>query len=77
MANQSEITYSTGETAKITGASQKQIRYWESRGFINQVETSVAVSPTAGSRRTRSRLSVLSKGTWFKGILWRGLRNWP
>ena len=34
MANQSEITYSTGETSEITGASQKQIHYWESRGFI-------------------------------------------
>ena len=34
MANQSEITYSIGETLKLTGASQKQIRYWESRGFI-------------------------------------------
>ena len=29
-----EITYSTGETSELTGASQKQIRYWESRGFI-------------------------------------------
>ena len=32
MSNQREITYSIGETEKLTGASQKQIRYWESRG---------------------------------------------
>ena len=34
MSTQREITYSTGETEKLTGASQKQIRYWESRGII-------------------------------------------
>ena len=34
MANQREITYSIGEASELTGASQKQIRYWESRGFI-------------------------------------------
>ena len=34
MANQSEITYSIGETEKLTGASQKQIRYWESRALF-------------------------------------------
>jgi DNA-binding transcriptional MerR regulator len=35
MFEQREITYSTGETEKLTGASQKQIRYWESRGYIS------------------------------------------
>jgi DNA-binding transcriptional MerR regulator len=34
MSTQREITYSTGETSELTAASQKQIRYWESRGFI-------------------------------------------
>ena len=34
MSTQREITYSTGEASELTGASQKQIRYWESRGFI-------------------------------------------
>jgi DNA-binding transcriptional MerR regulator len=29
-----EITYSTGETSELTSASQKQIRYWEGRGYI-------------------------------------------
>ena len=27
-------TFSIGDTAIITGASQKQIRHWESRGYI-------------------------------------------
>ena len=29
-----EITYSTGETSKLTGASHKQIRYWIERGHV-------------------------------------------
>jgi DNA-binding transcriptional MerR regulator len=27
-------TYSIGDTAKMTGATQKQIRNWEAKGFI-------------------------------------------
>ena len=34
MSNQREITYSISETEQYTGASQKQIRYWESRGYV-------------------------------------------
>lgn len=33
-STQREITYNTGETSELTGASQKQIRYWESRGYF-------------------------------------------
>ena len=34
MSTLREITYSTGETEKLTGASQKQIRYWIERGHV-------------------------------------------
>lgn len=34
MSIQREITYSIGETEKLPGASQKQIRYWENKGDI-------------------------------------------
>lgn len=27
-------TFSIGDTAKMTGVSQKQIRHWEARGYI-------------------------------------------
>ena len=27
-------TFSIGDTARMTGVSQKQIRHWESRGYI-------------------------------------------
>ncbi len=35
MSTLREITYSTGETAKLTGASLKQIRYWIKRGHVH------------------------------------------
>jgi len=41
MSNQREITYSIGETEKLTGASQKQIRYWESRYISEPIERNV------------------------------------
>jgi DNA-binding transcriptional MerR regulator len=34
MSTLRKITYSTSETEKLTGASQKQIRYWEGRGYF-------------------------------------------
>ena len=41
MSTLREITYSTGETSKLTGASQRQIRYWISRGYVYGVEMNV------------------------------------
>jgi DNA-binding transcriptional MerR regulator len=41
MSNQREITYSIGETEKLTGASQKQIRYWENKGCIPNAERNI------------------------------------
>ncbi len=41
MSNQREITYSTGETSELTGASQKQIIYWEKKGFIPNAERNI------------------------------------
>ena len=35
------ITYSIGDTAKMTGVTQKQIRNWESRGYIPEAERNV------------------------------------
>ena len=31
-------TYSIGEASRLTGASIKAIRYWESRGYIPQAD---------------------------------------
>ena len=31
-------TYSIGEASRLTGASKKAIRYWESRGYIPEAD---------------------------------------
>ena len=36
------ITYSIGDTAKLSGASQKQIRNWEARGYIPEADRVVS-----------------------------------
>ena len=38
MTTESKQTFSIGDTAKMTGATQKQIRHWEASGFIPLVE---------------------------------------
>ena len=48
MSTLREITYSIGETEKLTGASQKQIRYWESRGFIKSGRNEESTGFTGG-----------------------------
>jgi DNA-binding transcriptional MerR regulator len=42
MSTLREITYSTGETSELTGASQKQIIYWEKKkGYIPKAERNI------------------------------------
>ena len=38
MKTKQRQTFSIGDTAKITGVSQKQIRHWEDRGYIGKAE---------------------------------------
>ena len=38
MTTESKKTFSIGDTAKMTGATQKQIRHWEASGFIPLAE---------------------------------------
>ncbi|MFH1982955.1 MAG: MerR family transcriptional regulator [Pseudomonadota bacterium] len=35
-------TYSIGDTSKLSGASQKQIRNWEARGYIPEADRVVS-----------------------------------
>ena len=35
----SKTTFSIGDTAKMTGATQKQIRHWEAKGYIPEAAT--------------------------------------
>ena len=42
MINASKKTFSIGDTAKMTGATQKQIRNWEVNGYIPIAERVVS-----------------------------------
>ena len=53
-------TYSIGDTAKITGASQKQIRNWEARGYIPTAERVVS-GERAYRRFTLNQVELISK----------------
>ena len=38
MSTKREITYNTREASELTGASHKQLRYWESKGYIPKTD---------------------------------------
>jgi len=42
MTNVNKQTFSIGDTAKMTGATQKQIRNWEAREYIPTVDRVVS-----------------------------------
>ncbi len=42
MTTESKKTFSIGDTAKMTGATQKQLRNWEARGYIPTVDRVVS-----------------------------------
>ena len=68
MSTQREITYSTGETSKLTGVSHKQIRYWEKKGFISKVERNIC-GDIAYRRFTQSQVEIIRA---IKGYLDQG-----
>jgi DNA-binding transcriptional MerR regulator len=35
MSSSKQETFSIGDTARMTGVSQKQLRHWEARGYIS------------------------------------------
>ena len=62
-----KITYSTSETVGLTGATIKQIYYWEKRGFLNPDK--VVCGKIAYKRYTPSQVEIV-KG--IKGYLDQG-----
>jgi DNA-binding transcriptional MerR regulator len=38
MTQERRKTYSISETEQLTGVSQRQLRYWESRGYIPKMD---------------------------------------
>jgi len=55
-----KITYSIGDTANMTGASQKQIRNWEERGYIPKAER-VVCGDRAYRRFTPEQVNIIRK----------------
>ena len=68
MSTQREITYSTGETSELTGTSQKQIIYWEKKGYVPRPERNVC-GDIAYRRFKQSQVEIISA---IKGFLDQG-----
>ncbi len=69
MSTQREITYSTGETSKLTGASIKQVRYWESRGYLSDPVERNVCGKIAYFRFTQNHVEIICA---IKGYLDQG-----
>ena len=63
-----EITYSIGDTSRMTGVTQKQIRNWEARGYIPEAER-VVCGERAYRRFNPAQVKVIQK---IKGYLDQG-----
>jgi DNA-binding transcriptional MerR regulator len=58
MIKSKKITYSIGDTSKMTGVSQKQIRNWEARGYILEAER-IVCGERAYRRFTQDQVNVI------------------
>ena len=68
MSTQREITYSTGETSELTGASIKQIYHWENQGYVPKAERNVC-GDIAYRRFTQNQVELIRA---IKGFLDQG-----
>ena len=64
----SKFDYSIGDTAKISGASQKQIRNWEAKGHIPKADR-IVYGDRAYRRFSLKQVELISK---IKGFLDEG-----
>ena len=60
MTNKFKETFSIGDTAKMTGVTQKQIRNWEARGYIPEA-TRVVSGERAYRRFSRDQIEIIHK----------------
>ena len=58
MIKSKKITYSIGDTSKMTGVSQKQIRNWEACGYIPEAER-IVCGERAYRRFTQDQVNVI------------------
>ena len=69
MSTLREITYSTREASELTGASIKQVRYWESRGYLSDPVERNVCGKIAYFRFTQNHVEIICA---IKGYLDQG-----
>lgn len=60
MKNSTKKNYSIGDTAKMTGVTQKQIRNWEAKGYISEA-TRVVSGERAYRRFSPEQIEIIHK----------------
>jgi DNA-binding transcriptional MerR regulator len=60
MKNSTKKNYSIGDTAKMTGVTQKQIRNWEAKGYISEA-TRVVSGERAYRRFSQEQIKIIHK----------------
>ena len=63
-----QTTFSIGDTSRLSGASKKQIRNWEAKGYISEAER-VVCGDRAYRRFTREQIEIIRS---IKGYLDEG-----
>ena len=63
MKNSTKKNYSIGDTAKMTGVTQKQIRNWEAKGYIPEA-TRVVSGERAYRRFSQDQIVIIHKDEW-------------
>jgi len=60
MRNLTKKNYSIGDTAKMTGVTQKQIRNWDAKGYISEA-TRVVSGERAYRRFSQDQIEIIHK----------------
>ena len=68
MTNKFKETFSIGDTAKMTGVTQKQIRNWEAKGYISEA-TRVVSGERAYRRFSQDQIEIIHKDDWGRVLI--------
>ena len=60
--------FSIGDTAKMTGVTQKQIRNWEAKGYISEA-TRVVSGERAYRRFSQDQIEIIHKDNWGRVLI--------
>jgi DNA-binding transcriptional MerR regulator len=53
-------TYSIGDTARITGVTEKQLRHWEEQNYLSDIERTIC-GERAYRRYSEDQIKLISK----------------